>query len=184
MIRLAVLNAATSPHRLGNTITDWIISLVGSNKAFVIDRIDPSDTALMAHMFNQVFRPERTAESFTRRMKSRHNPLFMIARIDNEAVGLYVGLELKPTVHFAWLCGVLPAVRRMGVATQLMHAAMDWARAEGYQSIRFECDNHQRAMLHFGISSGYDIVGIRWDADRSQNLVIFERPLAETPRGE
>lgn len=149
----------------------------------VIDRIDPSDTKLMAHMFNQVFRPERTPELFARRLKSRHNPLFMIARIDNEAVGFYVGLELKPTVHFAWLCGVATGVRRMGVATQLMHSAMDWARAEGYQSIRFECDNHQRAMLHFGITSGYDIVGIRWDGDRAQNLVIFERSLVDAPHG-
>ncbi|TVQ31727.1 MAG: GNAT family N-acetyltransferase [Phycisphaeraceae bacterium] len=145
----------------------------------VIDRVDPTDTKLMSHMFNLVFRPERPPESFDRRLKGRHNPLFMVARIDNDAVGFYVGLELKPTVHFAWLCGVSPDVRRMGVATQLMHAAMDWARTEAYNSIRFECDNHQRAMLHFGISAGYDIVGLRWDADRSQNLIIFERLLMD-----
>lgn len=46
MIRLAVLNAATSPHRLGNVITDWIIGQIGSNKAFDIDRIDLHDVGL------------------------------------------------------------------------------------------------------------------------------------------
>jgi len=32
-------------------------------------------------------------------------------------------------------------------------------------------------MLHFGVSSEFDIVGLRWDADRATNLVIFERSL-------
>jgi hypothetical protein len=32
-------------------------------------------------------------------------------------------------------------------------------------------------MLHMAIAQGYDIVGLRWDTDRQQNLVIFERNL-------
>ncbi|QDB78544.1 NAD(P)H-dependent oxidoreductase [Georgenia wutianyii] len=46
MIRLAVLNAATSPHRLGNVVTDWVVTRFGSNKAFAIDRIDLRDVGL------------------------------------------------------------------------------------------------------------------------------------------
>ncbi|WP_324652560.1 NAD(P)H-dependent oxidoreductase [Georgenia sp. H159] len=46
MIRLAVLNAATSPNRLGNAITDWAIACLGANRAFVIDRIDLRDVGL------------------------------------------------------------------------------------------------------------------------------------------
>lgn len=141
----------------------------------VIDRIDPSDTATIAHLYNQVFRPGRTPESFARRFLARNNVLVLVARIGNEAVGFYVGLELKPSVHFAWLCGVVQEMRRSGIASQLMHAAMDWARTEGYSSVRFECHNQHRAFLHFGISEGFDIVGIRWDPDSAQNLVIFEK---------
>lgn len=147
----------------------------------VIDRVDPQDSDLMAHLFNQMFRPERSPDAFARRLKNRTQPLFLVARIEEEAVGFYIGMELKPLVHFGWLCGVNPDVRRMGVATQLMHAAMDWARTEGYEYLRFECDNHQRPMLHFAITSGFDVVGIRWDHDRAQNLVIFERSLIERP---
>ncbi len=143
----------------------------------VVDRVDPTDIALMAHLFNQMFRPARDEESFRRRLLARHKPLFMVARVDSDAVGFYVGLELKPSVHFAWLVGVNSDMRRMSIATQLMHSAMDWARTEAYRSIRFECDNRQRAMLHFGVSSEFDIVGLRWDADRATNLVIFERSL-------
>lgn len=145
----------------------------------VIDRIDPADTATIAHLYNQVFRPERAPEFFARRFKSRGNVLVLVARIDNDAVGFYVGLELKPSVHFMWLCGVVQEMRRTGIASQLMHAAMDWARTEGYTSVRFECHNQHRAFLHFGIAEGFDIVGIRWDPDRVENLVILEKLLKE-----
>jgi len=32
-------------------------------------------------------------------------------------------------------------------------------------------------MLHLAIDLGYDIVGMRWDADRAENLVVFEKNL-------
>jgi GNAT superfamily N-acetyltransferase len=143
----------------------------------VIDRIDPKDTETIAHLYNQMFRPSRTAESFARRFLARHNVLALVARIGPDAVGFNFGLEHKPSVHFAWLCGVVPEMRRTGIATQLMHTAMDWAKTEAYTSVRFECHNQHRAFLHFGISEGFDIVGIRWDPDSGQNLVIFEKLL-------
>jgi GNAT superfamily N-acetyltransferase len=146
----------------------------------VIDRVNPTEHELMSHLFNQVFRPERSPESFARRLRNRLNTCFLVARVETQAVGFFVGMELKPTVYFGWLCGVLPDARRMGVATQLIHAAMDYARTEGYQWMRFECGNRQRAMLHFGITAGYDIVGVRWDPDRQENLIILERSLTES----
>lgn len=142
-----------------------------------IDMVDPKDTALIAHLHNQVFRPERPPESFERRFRGRYNILCLAAREKNEAVGFYIGFELKPSVHFAWLVGVVPPARRLGIASQLMQAAQAWAREQGYISIRFECNNTHRAILHFGISENYSIVGIRWDPDTAQNIIIFERLL-------
>jgi GNAT superfamily N-acetyltransferase len=143
----------------------------------VIDLLDPADTALITHLYNQVFRPERDEAFFTRRLENRKNPLVMGARVENEAVGFFVGMERTPRVFFGWLVGVLPSARRMGVATQLINTAADWAQSRGYGAIRFECHNRQRAMLHFGIANGYDIVGIRWDSDRAENLLILEKRL-------
>jgi len=142
-----------------------------------IDLLDPSDVDLMAHLFNQVFKPERDATMFHRRLEGRRSALFMAARINHEAVGFYVGMELKPSVHFAWLVGVMPDARRMGVATRLMQAAAEWAREKEYRYLRFECHSQMRPMLQFGIADGYDIVGVRWDGDMARNLVIFEKPL-------
>jgi len=144
----------------------------------VIDRIDPNDSTTIAHLYNQVFKPERDEAFFVRRLSNRNSPLVLVARIKNEAVGFFVGMELRPGVYFSWVTGVFPDARRMGIATQLMCAAADWAKAEGYRTIRFECTNQHRPMLHFGIEQDYNIVGIRFDGETNENMIIFERPLA------
>jgi ribosomal protein S18 acetylase RimI-like enzyme len=142
-----------------------------------IEPAGPDDLPKIVAMFNQIFRPSRTVDSFERRFLGRQNVLQLIARQGDELVGFFLGYELKPDTYFAWFYGVLPSVRRMGVGAQLIEAAQRYAAEKGYESIRLECYNQQRPMLHLAIELGYDIVGIRWDADRSGNLVIFEKLL-------
>jgi GNAT superfamily N-acetyltransferase len=143
----------------------------------IIDIVGPDEMPLICNLYNQIFRPPRDVESFHRRYRGRYNVLQLIARIGDQPVGLFLGFELKPTVFFAWFYGVLPDFRRQGIASQLMEAVHSWARQNEYESVRFECHNQQRPMLHLGIACGYDIAGIRWDADRGDNLVIFEKVL-------
>ncbi|XOV75581.1 MAG: GNAT family N-acetyltransferase [Phycisphaerales bacterium] len=100
-------------------------------------------------------------------------------RIGNDAVGFYIGMELRPTTHQGWIVGVVPEMRRAGIGTQLLVAAADWAKTEGYRSIRFEVPNTVRSVLQFSIAEGYDITGVRYDHDLATNLVIFERVLGE-----
>ena len=145
----------------------------------IIDRINPADLDLVGHLYNQIFRPERDAEWIRKRMRGRHNVLIQVARKGRDPIGFYAGMELKPSVHFSWLVGVVPEMRRTGIATQLMHAAEEFARSEGYRTMRFECANNIRPFLHFGIADGYDIAGIRWDQDRMNNLIIFEKTIGE-----
>lgn len=145
----------------------------------IIDRLSPTDVDTAAHLYNQIFRPTQDAEWIRRRIEGRRNVLIQVARIGHDAVGFYIGFEHKPDTLFTWLVGVMPDIRRSGIATQLMHAAEDFARTEGYKCIRFECDNRIRPFLHFGIANNYDVVGIRWDTERLSNLVIFERPILE-----
>jgi hypothetical protein len=58
-----------------------------------------------------------------------------------------------------------------------MEAAHAWAKQNGYEVMRLECQNAHRPMLHLAIELGYDVVGMRWDADRGTNLIIFEKQL-------
>ena len=143
----------------------------------IIDVVGLEDLPEIVRLYNQIFRPARDLPSFQRRYNGRYNVLQMIARVKDQPVGFFLGFELKPAVFFAWFYGVLPDFRRQGIASQLMDAAHSWARQNDYDLIRLECHNQHRPLLHLSIALGYDIVGIRWDSDRCNNLVIFEKQL-------
>jgi GNAT superfamily N-acetyltransferase len=143
----------------------------------IVDIVGPEDLPEIVRLFNQIFRPSRDLESFRRRYLGRYNILQLVARVDGKPVGFFLGFELKPSVFFAWFYGVLPECRRQGIASQLMDAVHSWASSNEYETIRFECHNQHRPMLHLAIAQGYDIVGMRWDPDRGANLVIFEKSL-------
>jgi GNAT superfamily N-acetyltransferase len=143
----------------------------------MVDLAGPEDLPVITKLYNQIFRPARDVESFRRRFQGRYNVLQLVAHVEERPVGFFLGFELKPTVYFAWFYGVIPEVRRQGIASQLMDAVHSWAKQNEYESIRFECHNQHRPMLHLAIAQQYDIVGIRWDPDRGDNLVIFEKVL-------
>jgi len=152
-----------------------------------VDIVGPQDLIIITELYGQMYRPTRPLEFFQRRFLGRYNPLMMIASLDERPVGFFLGFELKPNTFFAWLYGVLADCRRMGIASQLMDASHSWIRDHDYRWVRFECQNQHRPMLHMAISRGYDVVGVRWDTDREQNLVIFEKSLSgdvESPGSE
>ena len=137
------------------------------------------DVPLITDLYNQIYKPRRDEAFFKRRFLGRYNPVIMTAIVDGNPVGFFLGFELKPSVFFEWLYGVLPHYRRQGIAAQLMDAANAWAKQHEYTSSRLECHNQHRPMLHMAIKAEYDILGIRWDPDRHANLVIFEKALQD-----
>jgi GNAT superfamily N-acetyltransferase len=141
--------------------------------------VGPSEIPLLTELYNQVFRPGRDEEFFKRRLRGRYNVLLLVAQLDGLPVGFSTGFELKPNTFFDWLCGVLPEFRRQGIASQLLEAETAWARDHGYSFARLECYNQHRAMLMFCIKHNYDVVGVRWDPDRGDNLVILEKRLTD-----
>ena len=142
-----------------------------------IDVVGMDELPTIVEMYNQIFRPPKTVESLRRRYLGRYNVLQLLARVNDKPAGFFLGFELKPDTFFAWFYGVMPDARRLGIGSQLMEAAQGWASQHGYETIRLECHNQHRPMLHLAIDLGYDIVGMRWDADRGTNLIIFEKVL-------
>lgn len=139
--------------------------------------VGPGELPLITDLFNEIFRPARDVEFFRRRLRGRYNALLMIANLDGRPVGFATGFELKPTVFFAWLTGVLPDCRRSGIASQMHEAQCAWATEHEYQYLRMECHNAHRPILHMAIAMDFNIVGVRWDPDRQENLIIFEKAL-------
>ncbi len=139
--------------------------------------INPTELDIIAELYNEMFSPGQDEEFFRRRFMGRHNVSMFLATLDEEPVGFAIAFELMPSTYFCWLCGVVKDARRMGVATQLMHAQLAFAKDHAYSILRFECQNQHRPMLHVAISEGFDLVGIRWDTNTAHNVVIFERDL-------
>ncbi len=130
-------------------------------------------------LYNRMFRPRREVDFFKRRFLGRYNCLTLLAHVERQPVGFWVGFELKPNMFYHWLGAVTPELRRAGVGRQLQEAQCAWAKDHGYEHIRCECLNHQREFIHFAIESGYDICGIRWDSTHADNVIVFERHLLE-----
>jgi GNAT superfamily N-acetyltransferase len=146
----------------------------------IIDVVGQEELPLIVEMYNQIFRPAKTIESFRRRYLGRYNILQLVARVKDKPAGFFLGFELKPDIFFAWFYGVLPEFRRLGIGSQLIEAAQSWAAQHDYEGIRLECHNAHRPMMHLAIELGYDVVGLRWDADRGDNLIMFEKSLTAT----
>lgn len=130
-------------------------------------------------LYNEVFRPSRDRAFFERLIRGRVNPLILMARMDGRPVGFSVCYENKPGTFYCWLIGVLPDYRRSGIASQVMEAIAAWASENGYHTIRFECFNWQRPMLHVALSQNYAIVGMRFDRQTQDNLLILEHSLTD-----
>jgi GNAT superfamily N-acetyltransferase len=144
----------------------------------IVDLHAPDDLEEVVGLYNQIFRPPRDEEHFARRYLGRHNVVQMVARMQQRPVGFLLAFELKPRVMFLWFLGVLASHRRQGVASQLLDAFHSWCRQNDYESVRCECFNQQRPMLRMAIENEYDIVGLRYDADHSDNLVLLQKALA------
>lgn len=144
-----------------------------------IDTVGLDELDLVCDLYSQVFQPPQAKDYFKRRLDAHRVWLMMVAELERRPVGFLVGYELRYTTYYAWLIGVAPEARRMGVASQLMEAQEAWCRENNYDMMRFECYNHHRPVLHLALTHGFDIVGIRYDSRTLGNLVIFEKQLRE-----
>ena len=143
----------------------------------IVDLLAPDDVSVVMHLYNQIFRPPRGEDDFLRRYLGRHNVIQMVARLEGRAVGFVLGFELKPRVFYLWFIGVLSANRRQGIASQLLDAFHHWAKDNDYETVRCECFNRQRPMLHLVLNNDYDVIGLRYDSDHGDNLILLQKTL-------
>ena len=94
---------------------------------------------------------------------------------DDTAVAYY---RLEPGVITFIHTEVPGALRGQGVASQLLDALHSWCGQNDFDTIRGECFNGQRPMLYLALEQEYDIIGLRWDTDHGDNLILFQKTLA------
>lgn len=141
-------------------------------------------------VYNAIFRPKQDADYFKRHLLGHYNPLVLIARLatngENDSggggapgrpVGLWIGYEERPGLFRHWLGAVHPDFRREGIARQLQEAEHAWASEHGYTAVRCEATNRQKEYVTFALSTGFDIIGLRYEGERADNMVVFEKLL-------
>jgi len=111
-------------------------SLTGRMADSEIVMVGPGEIPLVTNLYNEIFRPPQDKAFFERRLLGRYNKLLLVANIERQPVGFALGFELKPSVFFGWLLGVLPSQRRQGVASQLLEAMTTWAAEHEYHGLR------------------------------------------------
>ena len=85
---------------------------------------------------------------------------------EGHVIGCKMGYDRYADGSFySWLGGVRPEVREMCVAQALADYQENWARENGFTSIKFKTMNRHQAMLLFSIKNGFQIYNVKPKAD-------------------
>lgn len=135
-------------------------------------------------VYNAAIRPKVDISYFKRNLLGHHNALTLLAHLPepggrDRPIGLWIGFEERPQLYRHWLGVVHPEFRRMGIARQLLEAGCAWAAEHEYDAIRCEAMNRQKEYVALAIDSGFDIIGLRYEDSRADNMVVFEKSLID-----
>lgn len=101
--------------------------------------------------------PHPIEEYQNRLQKAPH--LILVAYADQIPIGFKVGYE-KEGYCYSWMGAILPAYRRLHVATLLAEAQEAWAIQQGYPHVTFKTRNHLKSMLLFALKRGFHILAV------------------------
>jgi predicted GNAT superfamily acetyltransferase len=116
-------------------------------------------------------------EAYIRRLSQRTH-LILIAEVDGAPAGFKVCYQSEtPGIVYSWMGAVLPAYRKSGLAAAMADRQQDWARRQGFHTIRFKTRNRFIQMLHFGLSNGFRIVGFEKKGEVADYRILLEKQL-------
>lgn len=106
-----------------------------------------------------------------------HTRFFLLtAFIEGQPVAFKIGYETGSGVFYSWLGGVVPELRGLGLAADLMQRQHQWCIENGYLKIQTKTQNRFRDMLLLNIRFGFEIVGYH-NSDEGGPKVVLEKKL-------
>lgn len=104
--------------------------------------------------------------------------LIQLAYTDpDQVVGFKIGYEISPEEFYSWKGAVAVSARNYGIASSLLFAQHDWAKANGYKRISTKTRNEWRNMLILNIRNGFDVVGTEPDGKRGGVKILLSKTL-------
>lgn len=122
------------------------------------------------------FNNPHQVEEYEKRLKGVP-ALVQVAEYDGKIAGFKVGYAQGEQLFYSWMGAVLPEFRQFGVAKALAVAQEKWAREQGFTRIQFKTRNRLKAMLHFGLSNGFDIIAVEPRDTVSEYRILLEKML-------
>ena len=113
------------------------------------------DAVDLAHQIPEFDNPYNIDE-YKKRLLSDH--LVLTAHFENEIVGFKIGYDrFNDGSFYSWMGGVLPENRNQSIAEILADYQENWAKNNGYASIRLKTRKKHEAMLSFSKKRGFVI---------------------------
>lgn len=78
---------------------------------------------------------------------------------------------------YCWRTGVLPAYRRKGILRAMMESLEQWAREQGFSSLKLVTRNSRREMLAFLVSDGFQFTEVIPKETIDDFRIRAEKPL-------
>ena len=104
--------------------------------------------------------------------------LILTVEIDDKPIGFKVGYDrFGDGSFYSWMGGVLPDHRQNKVASILATYQEEWAKSNGYQSIKLKTRNKHEPMIAFSIARGFDIIDSEPNKDLREMRIWMEKIL-------
>ena len=114
------------------------------------------DAVDLAHQIPE-FDNSYDINEYKKRLLNDH--LVLTAHIENEIVGFKIGYDrFNDGSFYSWMGGVLPENRNQSIADMLADYQENWAKNNGYSSIRLKTRKKHEAMLSFSKKRGFVII--------------------------
>lgn len=101
--------------------------------------------------------------------------LVLVAKVNEEVVGVKLGYEENDEVFYSWIGGVKPEYRGNGVALSLMNYQEKWVVQNGFKRIRVNTYNKYAPMICMLVTNKYQLVGFEQHNDIQRNKLTFEK---------
>lgn len=125
-----------------------------------ITQSDISSVVSLSLQVPELVNPYKEAEYQKRLCSVDH--LILMAYVNDQPAGFKVGYDrFGDGSFYSWMGGVHPDFRRLKLAKKLADYQHQWAKKQGYKSVKMTTRNKLKAMLIFALSDGFMITGFR-----------------------
>lgn len=132
----------------------WMDKLMQKREEIIVKQ-DGITAAIHVHKQIPEFDTSWDVSAFKKRYAGK-KPLVLVAYIGEIPVGYMVSYNRDGDGSFyCWMTGVIPAFRKQGALNTMMEYVEEWAKKQGYISLKIKTRNIRREMLAFLVDRNF-----------------------------